>query len=172
MANESLTFPHLEQVLGEMAESMRENYKDRLTMSSRIASGELQDSISARVEHNGTKYDVVFDLLDYWKWVENDTKPHWMPSGALLRWIRLKPIIPREDANGRIPSAKSLDYLIRRKIAREGTKGSHDLRESTEQTINVYAERLKEAFAEDVGYSIESLLVETSNVASIGVQVI
>lgn len=168
MEIEELALPRLEAVLKEWAETMREAYTDKLTMSERIASGALVDSVRAEVERNGARWAIVFNLADYWKYVEYDTPPHWMPSGTLVPWIRVKPVIPRPDKNGRIPSEESLDFLIRRHIAGQspkqlsgedpdpgGTRGSHDLEATIDKSIEAYTERATEALAQDISEWLE-----------------
>ena len=148
-----LRLDNTERVLQEYAVEFRNMYQDNLIRSDRIASGELLNNIRTQVRVNGTTYEVLLTLSDYWKYVEDDTRPHWPPRNAILQWVRIKPVIPRPDAYGRIPTPQSLAYLISRKIARFGTEGSHDLRK-TQQVMNAdIRQRLEEAFALDVSES-------------------
>ena len=50
--------------------------------------------------------------------VEEGTKPHWAPMGALLGWVQRK-------LGLRGAEAVRVEFLVRRKIARVGTKGQH-----------------------------------------------
>ena len=67
--------------------------------------------------------------------------------------MQIKPVIPR-PYNGRIPSEKSLAFLISRKIAREGTKGTHDLAQARASTMEAFREQLAEALAADAASMI------------------
>lgn len=145
-------------VLEDLAKDIRENYKEHLELHDRIASGELLNSVSTTVEVNGTTYSVWISLADYWKYVENDTKPHWPPKAAIDRWIEIKPVIPRPGKDGRIPTPEQLSFLIRRKIATVGTKGSHDLRDTERAVLPFYEERLLEALERDALNYIEKVL--------------
>lgn len=136
-------------ILQELAKDIEENYKEHLEQHDRVASGDLLRSISTKVVVNGTAYEVWMDLADYWKYVEWDTKPHWPPPDAIARWIFIKPVIPRPDKNGHIPTPEQLTFLIGRKIAMEGTKGTHDLRDTKNAVIPMYEERLLEALERD-----------------------
>ena len=151
---ELLKFDNVERVLQEYAVEFRNMYQDNLIRSGRIASGELLNGIEARVEINGTTYEVKLSLADYWKWVEDDTKPHWPPKNAILKWIQVKPVLPRPDANGKIPTPEGLAYLISRKIARAGTKGSHDLARTKDTMNRDIRQRLEEALSLDVSESM------------------
>lgn len=134
----------LEDALHQIAEDVRQGYIDKLLREDHKATGNLIDSITATVDVEGAVYEVNLHLADYWKYLEDGTKPHWPPRSAILKWIKAKPVIPRPDSRGRIPSQESLAFLISRKIAREGTKGTHDLRETTDAIIPFWKERLRE----------------------------
>lgn len=147
METNALTMPHVEAVLHEYAETVRDLYKEKLVEADRLASEDLYNSIEAQVVVNGTEYLVQVRALDYWKYVEWDTKPHWPPVQSLLRWIRVKPVLPR--SGGSVPRPEQLAYLIGRKIAREGTKGSHDLALASTETNRRFRDAITEALAQD-----------------------
>lgn len=147
METNALTMPHVEAVLHEYAETVRDLYKEKLVEADRLASEDLYNSIGAQVVVNGTEYLVQVRALDYWKYVEWDTKPHWPPVQSLLRWIRVKPVLPR--SGGSVPRPEQLAYLIGRKIAREGTNGSHDLALASTETNRRFRDAINEALAQD-----------------------
>lgn len=147
METNALTMPHVEAVLHEYAETVRDLYKEKLVEADRLASEDLYNSVEAQVVVNGTEYLVQVRALDYWKYVEWDTKPHWPPVQSLLRWIRVKPVLPR--SGGGVPRPEQLAYLIGRKIAREGTKGSHDLALASTETNRRFRDAINEALAQD-----------------------
>ena len=149
---------NLLRILEDLAKDIRENYKDHLEQHDRVASGDLLRSISTEIEVSGTTYIVWLNLADYWKYVEYDTKPHWPPKDAIDRWIFIKPVIPRPDKNGHIPTPEQLSFLIRRKIAEDGTKGTHDLRDTENAVLPMYEERLLEALERDALEYIEKVL--------------
>ena len=149
---------NLLRILEDLAKDIRENYKDHLEQHDRVASGDLLRSISTEIEVSGTTYIVWLNLADYWKYVEYDTKPHWPPKDAIDRWIFIKPVIPRPDGNGHIPTPEQLSFLIRRKIAEDGTKGTHDLRDTENAVLPMYEERLLEALERDALEYIEKVL--------------
>lgn len=152
--DELLNTDNLQKVLEEYAVAVRNLYQDRLILHDRIASGKLLNDIRAHVEYDGQTYEVQLDLWNYWRYIEMDTEPHWPPPSAILKWITVKPVIPRPDAKGRIPSPKSLAYLIGRKISEEGTEGSHDF----ENAKQVVVQRFRERIAEAVGHDFENYI--------------
>lgn len=153
-----LQLTHTQEVLSSYAVEFRNAYQDNLIRSGRIASGELLNGIEARVIVSSNEYEVQLTLQDYWRYVEEDTKPHWPPKDAILRWIQIKPVIPRPDRNGRIPTTTGLAYLISRKIARFGTEGSHDLERTKTALNDRFRADLEQALALDVSESFVRLV--------------
>lgn len=155
-----IDFPRLREVLEDFAKDIRSAYIDHLELHDRIASGDLINSIRTNVIAGDREWEVTMTLADYWKYVEDDTRPHWPPVGAILKWVEIKPVIPRPDTNGRIPKPKQLAFLIARKISQVGTKGSHDLKITKENIIPWYRERLSKALGHDMTLYIRKILVE------------
>lgn len=153
-----LELTELHKVLQDFATDIRERYKDVLANNDHIASHNLVDSIHTEVKVGEDAYEVTMTLADYWKYVENDTKPHFPPPDAILKWIQVKPVIPRPDANGRIPSQKSLAFLIGRKIAREGTEGTHDLAKTKDDILPWWREQISKALGHDMQNYIRKLV--------------
>lgn len=149
MANELFNTTYLQLALGQLAEDVKAGYVDQLAKHDRHASGNLMSTVRAEVEVNGTRYAAVLYLQDYWKYVEEGTEPHWPPRQAILDWIKIKPVIPRPDDRGRIPTPEQLAFLISRKISREGTEGSHDLQTAEDAIVPMWEERLLDALQRD-----------------------
>lgn len=150
----------LQVVLGEYAEEVARYYKENLDRDDRYASGKLVQSVESRIAVNGQAYQVQLRLEDYWKYVEWDTRPHWPPTSALLQWIEVKPVIPQPGRNGKLPTPQQLAYLIGRKIARFGTKGSHTLAKTLEEINDRYEERIREALTKDLGDAVHGWIIE------------
>ena len=150
----------LRQVLEDFAKDIRERYRDVLMQNDHVASHDLVNSVTTRVDMNGSAFEVIMTLKDYWKYVEEDTRPHFPPPSAILRWIEIKPVIPRPDAYGRIPTPKQLSYLIARKISIEGTKGTHDLAQTKDDILTWYRDRISQALGHDMEAYIRKIVVE------------
>lgn len=146
---ELLSFENLRQTLEEYGQEVRNLYQDKLITHDRIATGELLNSVEFQVEGDGQRWEVSLNVAEYWKYVENDTRPHWPPVNKILEWIRAKPVLPRPDKNGKLPTPEGLAFLIARKISRAGTKGTHDLEESIEEINERYRDKIALAIAKD-----------------------
>lgn len=96
--------------------------KNRLKANGSIASGDLVNSIKGVVKQNGKYLVISIQFQDYWKFIENGTKPHFPPVDAIKKWIKVKHILPRPLASGKLPTTDQLAYLIGRKISKVGTK--------------------------------------------------
>ena len=181
-----IDFTELQQVLQDLANDIRDNYKEHLQFNSRYTergapSGyqqRLVDSVKTQVVIGEQAWEITMTLNDYWKYVENDTPPHWPPMSKIMEWVQIKPIIPRPDSRGKIPSPRSLAFLIGRAMAglspnqanlknpNGGTKGTHDLQSVKDGIIPWYKEKIAAALGRDVGNYIRKVMVEGTSFGS------
>lgn len=142
----------------EYINELKIQYENNLLDSDRVASWDLINTIEIVTSFEEQDYWVGFNLQDYWKYVEYDTKPHFPPVNALIRWIEIKPVLPKPMANGKLPTPKQLAYLIGRKISEVGTKGSHDLAEANKTVHQKYEELIQMALDEDITEHIDGIM--------------
>lgn len=152
-----IEFKHLQHAMAEYARAIEDRYKTNLANSGRRASGDLISSVNTKVIVNDNEYSIELQLADYWKYVEDGTRPHFPPVSKILEWVKVKRILPTPMANGKLPTEKQLAYLIGRKIANEGFEGTNDL----EHTLNEvdYEQIIAEAFNMDVMEYINEILL-------------
>lgn len=113
----------------DVVESYANLYREAIKNSGHSASGQLAN-FSFDIEYDGRYFDIIFELEDYWKYLENGRKAGKMPPiDAILQWIRVKPIVPRA-VQGRVPDSRQLAFLIARKIGREGTPATHLMKDT------------------------------------------
>jgi hypothetical protein len=134
-----IPLPNTERELYEYGQKIKDLYKQKNLEAGYDPSQPLQNEVTFNVNSHAGTFEIVFSLPDYWRWAENGRGPGKMPpKGSLLQWMEFKHILPSPMtlSNGRsvIPSMESLEYLIRRKIGRDGTQGSHTW-EATENEI-------------------------------------
>lgn len=159
MEENTLTFPHLQAVLEEYGQAVRNQYQDNLITSDRIASGKLLNSVEYRLVVDGNHYIVELEMAKWWRYVEWDTKPHFPPLAPIREWIRVKPVIPRQ-VDGVTPTIDQLAYLIGRKISREGTTGTHDLQEAVKSTNDAWLEKIYSAIDQDIEEQVNVIITE------------
>ena len=146
-----IDLPHVQAVMEEMAIAIRNEYQDNLIRNDRIASGDLLNNIEYEITRGDFTYTIYVKMKDYWYFVENGRKAGKMPPiDNILRWIRVKPVLPRPNAKGKLPTPQQLAFLIARKIGEEGTQGTQDLRKATDTIWDTFEDRLYEAIDEDV----------------------
>ena len=158
---ELMSFPRTVEVLGHLADDVRAGYIDQLKKHghpTKYGTDRLSDTITAEVTMDGRAFTASLNMNYYWKYLEEGTRPHWPPSSAILNWLQIKPVIPRPDGNGRIPTQKQLAFLISRKIAEHGTEGTHGFETAREAILPAYYEKIEQALAEDVGAYVKAVL--------------
>jgi hypothetical protein len=158
--NTLVRFDNLLKALEEYAIAIRNEYQDNLIRSDRIASGDLLNNVEFEVLQNGAAFKVNLLLAPYWKYLEEGTKPHFPPVDALLKWIEVKPVLPRPDKNGKLPTPKQLAFLIGRKISEEGTQGTQDLQRTTRSINEQHRQKIIDAFRMDVQNTMDGYIIE------------
>ena len=138
---------------------MEKKFKDE----KRSATGNALRNLEFKLKTNDNEYVVTFYAHDYYKYIEEGRKAGKMPPQKPIQdWIKAKKILPRPDKDGKIPTIKTLAFLIARAIGKHGTikdkhyKGTNYLVDTVEELNDKYLPRLQEALERDVEeYSIE-----------------
>lgn len=148
-------FPNLSAALEQYAAEFRNLYQDKLIAADRIATGELLNSVDYRVVQDGTVYEVRLSLAEYWRYIE-DGRPQGSrmpPPAAILRWIMAKPVLPRPDDRGRVPTPQQLSWAIAKGIKKRTDAGpipGDRSMASTAQELNArWRPIIAQAFAAD-----------------------
>lgn len=154
MEEQLIKYDHLREVLERYAVELRNEYQDNLIRSDRVASGDLLNTVEYEVKDKNGTYTVSLKLQDYWKWVESGRPPTEKGGNgdlrtAILEWIKIKPVLPHTDKNGKLPTPQQLAYLISRKIHKEGYEGTQDLRKATESVWDRFVYEIYEAIDKD-----------------------
>lgn len=148
------------KVLTEYKTKFEELVKTKIQKKDKIASGNLLASISTKIEVNGSVYTVILNSLDYLKYLETGTKPHWPPTEPILKWVKDKRLPTREYTGDKsLPTEKQLTYLVCRKIAKEGTEPNYIIAETIEELNEIYLKKLQEALEIDIYNAIPVIKV-------------
>lgn len=144
-----MEFENLFRTLREYASLAVSDYKQRLLDDDKKASGQLINSVSSEIKVGSDAFTVVLNLAEYWQYVENGRKPgKFPPPKAILKWIQVKPVIPR-PIHGKLPTKEQLAFLIGRKIATEGIEPGNQLKETVDSLNAIYIPKLQAALEED-----------------------
>lgn len=157
-----MEFRHLEEVLLQYGEKVKQTYQNKLDSEGITASGSLRDTVSVQVDVDGNKFEVALNLNSYWKWIEGGRPPTQNNGNgelrrAILQWIRTKPVIP-QPFNGKLPTEEQLAYLISRKIHNEGYEGKGVLKDSLEENED-FLINVQYAMLEDIEKDINEVLI-------------
>ena len=119
--------------------SSKETASPPASCSTPSNSGKLLNSIEYQVTQGENEYVVSLSLEEYWKYLEYGVSgkdntsspfknPGWGAYPHILNWINVKPVLPRPDKNGKLPSQKSL--AITRSIVQNGTQPGGELKDT------------------------------------------
>lgn len=139
------------EVTGEIQQicsELLERYKQAIKNNGHEASGKLESTASYKININGRYVEVIFNLEEYWKYLENGTQPHFPPVDAIEKWITVKHIIPTTNT-GKVPTTRQLAYLIARGISEHGTKGTKLLQQTLEASDDLISQ-LADAIAKEL----------------------
>ena len=116
---------------------------------------ELSNNIKFNLQVNDTVFEIEFQAPSYWQYANYGRGPgKFPPPDKIEDWIVRRKITPYPTKSGKTPTRKQLTYLISRKIAREGFKGSGFLEKSLSEQQDYWEDRIKEAIGEDIELQI------------------
>lgn len=106
-----------------------DEYRKTLIEDGKVASGNLKN-FTTEIKQSGKWFSIIFNLPDYWKYVENGRSAGKLPPiNAIEKWITVKPIIPKSIDN-KVPTTHQLAFMIARGIANNGIKPTRALQNS------------------------------------------
>ena len=143
-----MNFEYIDTALDSLMNEFQNAYASKLQETNHYASGNLALNQKHYFVFDGRYYRIYLQLEDYWKYLEYGTKPHFPPVEKIAEWIRIKPVLPRPNAKGKLPTQNQLAFLIARSISVKGTKPTHTL----QQTINDFqlSKKVKKLFIDAV----------------------
>lgn len=142
-------------VMDRYGQAILDEYKSSLKNSGHMASGNLYNTAKYRIKREEGVFKVEMELAEYWKYLENGTKPHFPPIDSILRWIKDKGIVPREE-NGKLPTEKQLAFLISRKISEVGTPATGLLQQAQNTMANTFKSQISDALSMDINNMIDT----------------
>lgn len=128
-------------------------YASAIIDTNHSATGNLALNQEKIIQYDGRFFSIYLSLEDYWKYLEYGTRPHFPPLEKIKEWIRIKPVTPLPQANGKLPTENQLAFLIGRKISRVGTPATH-LLEDTQNTFRL-ADKIQQEMIKIIGNRIK-----------------
>lgn len=168
MASDTLIhFDNLIRVLDEYRQAVINLYRNKLNEDDHVATHNLMDHITYVINQGRGDIEVDLRLADYWKYVENGTRPHYPPIKPILDWVKVKfkgnpPNAKTYD--GPLPSVETLEsqfaHAVQHSIGVKGTEGTHDLQETLQEVNRMYEYRIGEAITQDLDDMMVAILTE------------
>lgn len=151
-------FKGLSSVLRTYSGLIATRIAENLRAENKIASGTLEESIEARIKTNG--FNIL--MVDYWEAVDKGRKAgKFPPISKIEEWLKSPNVRDRlrfgaTDRAFGDKERKQLAFLISRKIARQGTKGSNFFTNVVESDIiDDMVEALTVALSDDILESLD-----------------
>ena len=168
MASDTLIhFDNLIRVLDEYRQAVINLYRNKLNEDDHVATHNLMDHITYVINQGRGDIEVDLRLADYWKYVENGTKPHYPPIKPILDWVKVKFKGAPPNAktyDGPLPSVETLEsqfaHAVQHSIGVKGTEGTHDLQETLQEVNRMYEQRIGEAITQDLDDMMVAILTE------------
>lgn len=154
-----IDFSNTMRVLNNYGTLFTQVYRDNNAAAGYDPSKPLMNDVTFTVTSSGGNFEIAFRLPDYWKYAEYGRGPGKMPpKGSLMEWMEWKRILPHpmQLSSGKtvLPSMEQLEFLIRRKIGRDGTEGSRTWeateKELHDRLVRDVTEALKKDFTESL----------------------
>lgn len=161
-----IVWVHLKEVLERYGDVFCERAKQNLLQDGSDASGSLAESIVVdKITIDETSYSVTVSLNDYWYYVENGRRAgKFPPISKIEEWVKVKKILPKVYEWGKrkktVPTVKQLAFLIARKIATKGTKGTRFFSRAREFTMERFADDISYAVSEDIAEYVKNSLAK------------
>lgn len=117
-----------------LVNQIAEAYRTTLRNDGKVATGRLSN-FSVDINQDERWFSIVFELEDYWKYVENGRAAgKFPPIDSIVQWIRVKSIVPKAYGQ-KVPSTKQLAFMIGRKIANDGIKPTKALQNTLDSEL-------------------------------------
>lgn len=168
MASDTLIhFDNLIRVLDEYRQAVIDLYRTKLQEDDHVATRNLMDHITYVLNRGNREIEVDLRLADYWKYVENDTRPHYPPIKPILDWVKVKfkGVPPNAKTyDGPLPSVETLEsqfaHAVQQSIGVKGTDGTHDLQETLQEVNRMFEFKIGEAITQDLDDMMVAILTE------------
>lgn len=156
-------------ILDTFGKQFVEAYRAGLDEKDANASRDLYNSLNFEIKLGEQSISLDILLNDYWKYLEYGCKgedtsypeayypAHFPPTSAIEEWIRIKPVIPQQQANGKLPTQKQLAFLIARSIHEKGIEPRFIFRDAGESVWEQLKDALDEAITKDVNNNIKEI---------------
>ena len=165
-----ISFNNLKEVLKAYGEALVEKYQQGLLDEDAFATGNLLEKTYSFVTTEGYVYEMSLNLPFYWKYIEEGLTgvdgpikggkhPHtnWGAYPHILEWVRIKPVPPKPDSRGKVPTPERLAGAITYTIIKQGTEPRNILEKAMEETKD-WEKLIDEAITADIEENVDAIM--------------
>ena len=137
----------LAEILEKYKDTIVAQLKNRIASDGKIATGDLQKSISGIIEGNS----ISIYASEYWYVVNYGRKPgsKMPPIRPILEWMKVKGI-----TESTTKKTKSLAWVIAKKIGDEGIPGTNFFWETINSIVPLITKDIEESYLKDINDQI------------------
>ena len=137
----------LAEILEKYKDTIVAQLKNRIASDGKIATGDLQKSISGIIEGNS----ISIYASEYWYVVNYGRKPgsKMPPIRPILEWMKIKGI-----TESTTKKTKSLAWVIAKKIGDEGIPGTNFFWETINSIVPLITKDIEESYLKDINDQI------------------
>lgn len=137
----------LAEILEKYKDTIVAQLKNRISSDGKIATGDLQKSISGIIEGNS----ISIYASEYWYVVNYGRKPgsKMPPIRPILEWMKVKGI-----TESTTKKTKSLAWVIAKKIGDEGIPGTNFFWETINSIVPLITKDIEESYLKDINDQI------------------
>lgn len=165
-----IEWKNLNEVLKAYGEALVEKYQQGLLDEDAFATGNLLEKTYSIITTNGYLYEMSLNLPFYWKYIERGLRgtdgaikggenppTNWGALPHILEWVRIKPVPPKADSRGKVPTPEQLAGAITYTIIHEGTAPRNILEKAMEETSD-WDGLIDEAITSDISENIDAIM--------------
>lgn len=151
--NTLMKWTNMTKVMEEYSTFVEEKMKENMK-----SEWELPKKIVFHLELSDNIFEITFSAPDYWKWANDGRGPGKFPPFKVINeWITRRKITPYPSSSGKLPSRRSLVFLISRKISERGTEGTH-FYERRIDSYEIWKEKIINAITDDISEELDEFL--------------
>lgn len=134
--------------------------------------GKLRESLASHLKVSKNSFSLSFIMEEYGEWVDQGReKGKGAPPAAILKWIKSKPIKPRDESGKFVQATdatlNSLAFLINRKIKREGIDPTYFFTAPFEKAFKDLPNEVVDAYALDLEKFIQFTTEKFPNIREV-----
>lgn len=145
---EDIKWTNLYKVLDEFADYFVRTAQDKIQANGSIAIGTLNSTME--ISFNNDYLSVKISLQEYWRYLDEGTKPHMPPVDAIRQWVEVKL---------NVPDVERVSWAVAKTIAKKGTEAQPFMEDSKNEAYQHFEAAISYAIEADIAEYLEDTLI-------------